>query len=1054
MNQPNHENIIIKDLPLDEAHDYKALRAEGMALIRQLSGHIWTDHNLHDPGITSLEALCYALTDLSYRTSFSTLELLSSQPDYFSRPSQSGFFPAHEALTCGPATLLDYRQLLVRIEGVRNAWLRPRSPVEDSRALPWRFHQDSLNGLYDVTLELEPDVNLGSLNENSLPVTLINSPFDTSDAILSLVLDDKPSQQAWAQLYKEIIIVDEDGNNPNASNAAGAANAANVANIDRERLKTSFTFSFKGIDTHTTSIKAKFDGKALPELIIRFKDPVPSPVVAAKYKQLLLSVPNQVLVSFIQKQYNISQVLSRAAFLLQSHRGLCEDYASIKTVDAEYVGICADVDVAPSADLESVLAEVSFQIEQYLNPPIQFHRLSELLASGKLVDDIYDTPYIDDSLQFCGKPLFAKSGFVLNEELLDSDLRVVIYSSDLINLIMDVEGVENVRSLQLRKYNAQGESISDSEKWSLAITPGHQPVLSLANSKLLLFKQDIPFTVNPVEFEATLNHLRFAATQAAYTYTKEQLPAPVPNPRDTLTHYPVQHDFPETFQIGETGLRPNQDIETVNHVRQFKGYLMCFEQVLADYLAQLHHLPDLFSLDDSQAYSYYSQYLDNIQGSLEDFTDEFYVEPSRLSSNEYRCAMYEDLNQASARKNRLLDHLLARFAEQFSDYVMLMINTENDTAKTQARLIEDKKAFIKQQPELSRERGLAFNYMPEAMSEVWDSPNVSGLHKRLSKLSGIRSKQPDDAVHISDLSCQVFAKTLIVTRRTGEEHRIEIQDKLKKALFKSKAVYEKRSEAQRTASTLFEVLHQRSAYEIEANSGTGTVKLFIVSGENRLEHSAEFDSQVEAQRHIDKLLNRYYEVLESEVCNQEGMYVIEHLLLRPLSADNLLLPTCASDINLASAKNDLLDNDFSASCDNNDPYSFKASIVLPYWPRRFLQPSFRDFFEKLAREQAPAHIHLKVCWIDDYQMREFETKYKALLHAKRELAMQRFDLLDKIAELDVANLQTKYEQAQNEFIDIFNRLKTVYPTAVLHDCDDDADEAPVRLGQTNLSSRG
>ncbi|MBP1650009.1 MAG: hypothetical protein H6Q26_166, partial [Bacteroidetes bacterium] len=48
--------------------DFTRLRSEGIGYLAQLSGKIWTDHNVHDPGITILETLCYALLDLGYRT--------------------------------------------------------------------------------------------------------------------------------------------------------------------------------------------------------------------------------------------------------------------------------------------------------------------------------------------------------------------------------------------------------------------------------------------------------------------------------------------------------------------------------------------------------------------------------------------------------------------------------------------------------------------------------------------------------------------------------------------------------------------------------------------------------------------------------------------------------------------------------------------------------------------------------------------------------------------------------------------------------------------------
>jgi hypothetical protein len=50
--------------------DYDFLRKEGIRYAQALSGNIWTDYNEHDPGVTILEQLCYALTELGYKTNF------------------------------------------------------------------------------------------------------------------------------------------------------------------------------------------------------------------------------------------------------------------------------------------------------------------------------------------------------------------------------------------------------------------------------------------------------------------------------------------------------------------------------------------------------------------------------------------------------------------------------------------------------------------------------------------------------------------------------------------------------------------------------------------------------------------------------------------------------------------------------------------------------------------------------------------------------------------------------------------------------------------------
>ena len=59
---------LVKNPPLEPAEDFYRLRREGIGFIEQMGSARWTDYNTHDPGITTLEALCYAITDLAYRT--------------------------------------------------------------------------------------------------------------------------------------------------------------------------------------------------------------------------------------------------------------------------------------------------------------------------------------------------------------------------------------------------------------------------------------------------------------------------------------------------------------------------------------------------------------------------------------------------------------------------------------------------------------------------------------------------------------------------------------------------------------------------------------------------------------------------------------------------------------------------------------------------------------------------------------------------------------------------------------------------------------------------
>ena len=55
-------SITIQKHPeLNDSSNYELLRQEGLNAIQQLASRWWTDYNIHDPGITQLELLCYAL---------------------------------------------------------------------------------------------------------------------------------------------------------------------------------------------------------------------------------------------------------------------------------------------------------------------------------------------------------------------------------------------------------------------------------------------------------------------------------------------------------------------------------------------------------------------------------------------------------------------------------------------------------------------------------------------------------------------------------------------------------------------------------------------------------------------------------------------------------------------------------------------------------------------------------------------------------------------------------------------------------------------------------
>lgn len=146
--------------------DWDILRQEGLKYLQDMTGHIWTDYNVHDPGVTILETLCYAITDLESRLLLNIEDILANDPE---QEVKKQFFSPAEILTINPVTINDYRKLLIDIDGVKNAWLEKEDDVEpniyydkDNNTLLYDYAKNSqklkLNGLYRVFIEKDKNV--------------------------------------------------------------------------------------------------------------------------------------------------------------------------------------------------------------------------------------------------------------------------------------------------------------------------------------------------------------------------------------------------------------------------------------------------------------------------------------------------------------------------------------------------------------------------------------------------------------------------------------------------------------------------------------------------------------------------------------------------------------------------------------------------------------------------------------------------------------------------------------------------------------------------------
>ncbi|HLO39272.1 MAG TPA: hypothetical protein VK173_12300, partial [Lacibacter sp.] len=155
---------ITKQKHASPSMDYAFLRAEGMKWIERYGSDLWTDYNTHDPGITIMELLSYAITDLGYRTAFPLKDILSTAENNDAN-FKSQFYSAKEILPTRPVSEIDLRKLFIGADGVKNAWLLKADEslfvdlknehIVAAKPEHDKYYQFQLNGIYDVKVELD-----------------------------------------------------------------------------------------------------------------------------------------------------------------------------------------------------------------------------------------------------------------------------------------------------------------------------------------------------------------------------------------------------------------------------------------------------------------------------------------------------------------------------------------------------------------------------------------------------------------------------------------------------------------------------------------------------------------------------------------------------------------------------------------------------------------------------------------------------------------------------------------------------------------------------------
>ena len=748
---------------------------------------------------------------------------------------------------------------------------------------------------------------------------------------------------------------------------------------------------------------------------------------------------------------------------LNTHRNLCEDYVDVCELEREEIAVCADLIVTPGSDIEEILAEAFNRLRLHVSPDVNFYSYEEMLEKGRTTDQIYEGPLLDH-------------GFIDDEEFRAIRRICEIRTSDVVRILMDVPGVEAIKSISLLSFIDGVFRVQ--EPWVLQLVTGafRAPEFSPDESNFTFFQNGLPYAANRARVDRLSQEKKALQLRTKLKGYPTALATPVGTDRQVREYWPIQNELPQNFRVGQIELPSSAPALDQAQARQLKAFLLFFEQILANHLAQLSHVSELFSWSGDSDSTYFTQPVhdfaqfqriynrDGILARLASASVAAAPDPGNDEEQKLTAfladltnaleVIVEDANTFEDRRNRFLDHLVGRFSEDLGAYPALMGTLLN--GKSAARLIEDKRSFLGDYPVTSARRGTGVDYR-------WATRpgDVSGFQRRVYRLLGI------DDISRRDLAGRRIRIEEIV--KAGETQwrfvvRADADDPASGNIFESMSC---------ASAEAVEVLIDRVlAYGSDAEGFQPGLtnyaprwRLNVVGDVKELIWRCPDDpddtvlgATTTADDSVWQSLVQYLQGVHLA----EGLHLVEHVLLRRRTSDDPFMSVQLQD---------------PGECDCVevvDPYSFRASVVLPSWSPRFRDVRFRRLVEDTLRAEAPAHVFLKICWVSHEQMRDLEeclTDWSEKL-AGLEASLGRCSRdMDRNANPHLAGAMRlppsttpehfAYGECLGALINKLETLVTMHPIASLHGCDSDdaneddqrrSDTPKVTLNNTNLGT--
>ena len=559
------------------------------------------------------------------------------------------------------------------------------------------------------------------------------------------------------------------------------------------------------------------------------------------------------------------KIYKKVFSLLMENRSLGTDFQKLQILQKDVISIDARIKIDSFVLGETILSEIFFQIEKVLNPKIKFQDIELLRKKGVVIDDIYSGP--------------APSKGYINPK--DFTLKTSeIYISEIKEIIERIDGVIEVEELFMFKNGIKiFEDLITFGEDNYPFLNKNISNYSSASEQIKLYRDNNLYQVDTVILSQLYDSLSIADRKNHYKKVKQHkinLRGRF-NKKDINEYFSIQNEFPSVYGLKENELPSKSNKKRLAQVKQLRGFLTLFEQLMANHLSQLANFHNFFSIDKEINKTLYVQYAKNIPGlkDLLNFNNE-------EEYTDYLGLISESKNKFFKRRIKIINHLLSRFSEHFDTETLeklMKIQFESITdSEVKIKVLDSKINYAENLIENGKNRGVGFNYI----KDTWDTLNSSGLEKRIKLLIGNKNLNFRSLITplVEDYNKidETEKWNLETLKIKGAKTLKVLRNKKNKNSLKELNYYSSTNED-------FKFLFSNATKSKNYNIVTSTFRnkkffhlLFSTPGFSNPIEIFRTDKEDECLNAKSKGIDRFENL--NSLC--EGFFMIEHILLRPL----------------------------------------------------------------------------------------------------------------------------------------------------------------------------